>query len=89
MRCPLNRVNSNKVADERVGQFISLLHRKVPSQKNQRLHFRELQAADGQRHVAVDNVDIRGALERWVRAFHAALYNEPLNPKTRFGIEWS
>jgi hypothetical protein len=79
--------SSYKVADERVGQFISLLHRKVPSQKNRRLHFREFHAKDGERHVAVDNVDIRGALERWVRAFHAALYHEPLKPETRFGIE--
>jgi hypothetical protein len=35
----------------------------------------------------MDNLDIRGALERWVRAFHAALYREPLMPETGFGIE--
>lgn len=35
----------------------------------------------------MDNVNILGAVERWVKAFHAALYREPLPPSTSFGIE--
>jgi hypothetical protein len=42
---------------------------------------------DGKTHVAIDNIEIRVAIERWIRAMHAALYEEPLSPDTRFGIE--
>jgi hypothetical protein len=47
----------------------------------------EFRTPNQETHIAVDNVDIRGAVERWVRAMHAALNGEPLVPATRFGIE--
>jgi hypothetical protein len=79
---------SYKVSDERVGQFISLRHGRVPSPKNDRLQFRFFRdPRTGETSGAVANVEIREAIERWVRAFHAALYQEPLDPNTRFGIE--
>ena len=65
----------------------SLRHGRITARKNRRLSFRHFQTPDRQQHVAVDNVNILGAIERWIRAFHAALYREPLSPETRFGIE--
>jgi hypothetical protein len=80
--------DSYKVSDERVGQFISLRHGRVPAKKNKRLSVKYFSdPKTGQLHGAVDNVNILGAVERWVRAFHAALYREPLSPATQFGIE--
>jgi hypothetical protein len=77
-----------KVSDERVGQFISLRHGRVPSEGKDRLKFRFFRdPRTGEMSGAVANVEIREAIERWVRAFHAALYLEPLDPGTRFGIE--
>ena len=37
--------------------------------------------------VALTGVDMYGEIERWVRALHAALYQEPCAPNTRFGIQ--
>lgn len=77
-----------KVSDERVGQFISLRHGRAPSAGKGRLKFRQFRdPRTGATSVAVANVEIREAIERWVRAFHAALYQEPLDSRTRFGIE--
>jgi hypothetical protein len=79
---------SYKASDELVGQFISLRRGKTPpSARSRRMTFREFRTPNLETHVAIDNVDIRGAVERWVRAMHAALYREPLVPATRFGIE--
>jgi len=76
------------VADERVGQFISLRHGRVPGAGKGRLDIRYFtDHRTGQVSGAVANVEIRQAVERWVRAFHAALYGEPLDPATLFGIE--
>ncbi|SRR5260221_6492217 len=77
---------SYKVSDERVGQFISLKHRRVPSRRNRRLQITQF-AQDGKYFAALTNVDMHGEIERWVRAFHAALYHEPCTPETRFGIQ--
>lgn len=77
---------SFKVDDERVGQFLSLLHGKVPKPENRRLDYKKFfnPAIDRE---AVTNVDMYGAVIRWVRAFHAALYMQPLPSNTRFAIE--
>ena len=71
-----------------MGQFISLRHGRVPGAGKGRLRFRLFRdPRTGEVSGAVANVEVREAIERWVRAFHAALYREPLDPATRFGIE--
>jgi hypothetical protein len=35
----------------------------------------------------VNNLDVAEAIKRWIRAFHAALYNEPLRSDTVFAME--
>jgi hypothetical protein len=60
----------------------------VPAEGKGRLKFRLFRdPGSGEISGAVANVEVREAIERWVRAFHAALYREPLDPATRFGIE--
>ena len=83
------RCNSkHKLIDEKIGQVISLKHGRVPSLKNLRLRFRIFHSSGGAAtRGAVVNVDIHGAIRRWLGAFHAALYREPLQAGTRFAIQ--
>lgn len=79
---------SYKVEDERVGQFISTIDKRPPAAEKLRIktHVQPL----GNTGIAAQtliNVDIYGAIERWVRAFHGALYRQPAPPATRFGIQ--
>ena len=77
-----------KLVDEKIGQIISLKHGRVPSQKNQRLAIRSLDSPTGGSPLgAVTNLDIPGAIRRWVMGFHAALYREPLSNGTRYAIQ--
>lgn len=82
---------SFKVADERAGQFLSILHGKVPKPENRRLEYKQFSnpsiARRGHQLEAVTNVDMYGVVARWVSAFHVALYMQPLPSNTRFAIE--
>lgn len=70
-------------SDERVGQFLSLLHgRRVASDKNL-LKFSQVNAD----HMALSSVDLYGTIWRWLRAFHAALYWQPLDAASKYAIE--
>jgi hypothetical protein len=75
-----------KVDDERAGQFLSILHGKLAARENRRLKYKQF-FAPGKAREAVTNVDMYGVVTRWVRAFHAALYMQPLPPNTRFATE--
>lgn len=82
---------SFKKDDERVGQFLSILHEKVAKDENRRLEYKQFSnsslARQGIQSQAVTNVNMYGVVERWIRAFHAALYMQPLPLNTRFAIE--
>lgn len=66
--------NAHHLLDEKIGQLIGLKRGYLPSdRKHRHLHIR----TDGN-VGAVVNVDVHGAIRRWIRAFHAALYLEPL-----------
>lgn len=73
--------------DERVGQFLSLLHGKVAQKENRRLRHEQFRTPSGMTRGATTNVDMYGLVERWVRAFHAALYMQPLPLNARFATE--
>ena len=65
--------SAHKMIDEKIGQIISLKWGYVPSDpKNRRLRF----TIFNKDLTAVNNVNIDGALSRWIRGFHAALYNQ-------------
>ena len=63
----------HKLADEKIGQLISLKRHHVPVSNNRKLRFQLFP-----RHglSAISNLDIDSAIWRWVRGFHAALYEE-------------
>ena len=61
--------------DEKMSQFLGLLRGHLPSDP---AHWRlEFAAVEGG-FEALQNVDIHGAVWRWIRGFHAALYRQPL-----------
>ena len=79
------------IDDERVGQFLSLLHGRLAPVEKRRLHYGNFSIdsldRDGRQIGAVCNVDMYGVVQRWVRAFHAALYQQPMPQGVRFAIE--
>jgi hypothetical protein len=65
---------SFSVVDKKVGQLIAIRRREEPpSYRDQALRF----AVAGET-AAVTNLNIDGAVWRWVQGFHAALYLQPL-----------
>jgi hypothetical protein len=76
--------NGYKLTDQSVGQFLSLLNGKRPKPDARGVRY----AVSSVPGVAVNkNVNPYGAVERWVRAFHGALYSQPIPAKTKFTIE--
>ena len=77
-----------KLIDEKIGQVIALKHGKAPSPKNWRLSIRTFDSPTGGSPLGVvSNLDIPGAIRRWVRAFHSALYRGPMPDGARFAIQ--
>jgi len=60
--------------DQRTAQLIGLRRQQTPHPKNRQLDI----AVFGPGKAAVTNLNIDYVVMRWVRAFHAALYREPL-----------
>ena len=72
--------------DEKIGQFISLSRGHVPRQvQNRKLRFQTFQNTPGV--AALQNLDVKEALWRWLRGFHTALYREYLSNDVRGSIE--
>jgi hypothetical protein len=68
--------------DEKIGQLIALKHGKIPRNPNHRM----LRIVHRGNLGAVTNLNIDGAVWRWVRAYHSALYREPLPVSSKKGI---
>ena len=79
--------HSHHLTDEKIGQVISLKRGAVPGLRNRRIAI-SVFPPNAHRGVlgAITNIDIKGAIRRWIRGFHAALYSEPLHDATQFGI---
>lgn len=60
--------------DEKIGQLIALKYGEVPTNPDHR----RLKLLVGDGYGAVVNLDVHGAVWRWIRGFHATLYGEPL-----------
>ena len=75
--------------DEKIGQVISLKHSGLPSQpRNLKIKFERVKIElTGSDPIGVNNVDISGAIWRWIRGFHAALYREYLPADTWHELE--
>lgn len=79
--------HSYHLVDEKICQVLSLKRGVVPKARNRRVAM-EVFPPSRQHSVlgAITNVDIKGAVRRWVRGFHAALYGEPLPESPNFSI---
>ena len=71
--------------DEIFGQLIGLGHE--AEQRQDRLTITGASDVAGNFYAMLEDFDLRGAIRRWVMAFHAALYQEPLPPLTRFSTQ--
>jgi len=67
--------SSHELTDEKSGQLIALKRHEVASPDSDRLKF--ALSSDMKDGVLI-NVDVDGAVWRWIKGFHAALYCEPL-----------
>jgi hypothetical protein len=67
--------SDHRLVDEKIGQLISLRYGKVPNDpRHRRL---QITRFTNVRDAAVTNLDVDGAIWRWIAGFHAALYGEP------------
>jgi hypothetical protein len=74
---------NHTLTDEKIGQLISLRYGRVPSNpKHRRL---QITRFINFRDRAVANLDIDGAVWRWISGFHATLYREPVTDIRRNG----
>jgi hypothetical protein len=74
--------------DEKIGQLVGLKHGRIPSQKRRRLNLRYARAGrNGPKLGVLQGFHVEGAIQRWIRGFHAALYRVPLPPNTNFAIQ--
>lgn len=72
------------VEDQQIGQLIGLLHGDAPNPQHQRIQLFGGQGPDGNPFAAAGGLDLTAIIRRWVRGFHAALYQEPMADGTEF-----
>ena len=70
--------------DQAIGQLVGVLHGRRVNRRNNKVRVRLGEAPNGTRILAVTDIDVREAIRRWVRGFHAALYREYLPPDSVF-----
>lgn len=71
------KCNGDRSAEDQViGQLVGILHRKQPNPKHNKLKVKVGFFEDGAPAVAIEGLDLRAIIRRWVRGFHAALYRE-------------
>ena len=87
LRCHVACNNLNKLNDEKVGQLIAARRREWLEPDDTHLHVRGFSDKhSGRQFAALMNLDVDGAIRRWIGGFHAALYREPLQPGTPFSV---
>ena len=74
--------------DEIVGQLISALNQKYPDRNNIRLKV-SIQNEPNLRYpvMVLEGVNLQGVIARWVKGFHAALYQQYLSRETMHWFE--
>lgn len=71
--------------DEIAGQLVGLIHRGMPNERDDRLKLEEIEGPEIAT-VGVFSISLEFYLRRWLMAFHAALYREPLRREAQFKI---
>ena len=72
--------SAESASDETIGQLLGLKLGRVPADpKHRRLNIRLAVGSNRPRLGLLQGFHIEGAIRRWLKAFHAALYQEPLS----------
>ena len=71
--------------DEVFGQLLGIGH--TVDQTHSRLRVSGGSVRAGNAFAVLENLDLHGVIRRWIAAFHAALYQEPIPPLTRFSTQ--
>ena len=78
-----NRAQSKE--DEVIGQLVSLLHGHAPKPHRVRLNIEIRPHTDEHLELGVlTGLNVEAVIKRWLKGFHAALYQQPLPDGTRF-----
>ena len=75
---------SRSQEDQTIGQLIGVLHGRRVNRKHNKLKIKMGRFIDGSRGAALEGFDLKEAIRRWVRGFHAALYGKYLPPDCSF-----
>ena len=78
--------HSHNANDELVGQLISFKLGRPPPDRGKRLNVEVMTSQAGALLARFDNLDFKGVIWRWVRAFHAALYRESVHIGSDFYV---
>lgn len=79
--------HAHHLLDEKIGQVIGLKREHIPAVKDRRLKFKILPLTSNlDLSGAISDVDIKGAIRRYIFGFHAALYQEPMPKSIAFGV---
>ena len=75
---------SRSKEDQTIGQLVGVLHGRRVNPNHNKLQIRVGRFNDGSRGAALEGFDLKEAIRRLVRGFHAALYGEYLSPNGSF-----
>ena len=87
LHCHVDCNNVNKLNDEKVGQLIAGRRNEALYPEETHLQIRQFSDYKSRKqYAALENLDIEGAIRRWIGGFHVALYREPLPQSAPFTI---
>lgn len=79
--------NGRKLTDETIGQLVSLIHSGKAEDNINRLKISKVEQSEGKENLGLlTNVNVHAEIQRWIRGFHAALYQQPLSFQAKFAI---
>ncbi len=79
--------NAHHLTDDQMGQLVAFLHGKAPAERSRPIGLTEVQVGDGgSKRAVVTGVNLDAALWRWIRGFHAALYQQLLGANVQRSI---
>lgn len=70
--------------DQAIGQLVGVLHGRRVNPRHNKLRILAGRSVDGTSQVLATQIDVKAAIRRWVRGFHAALYREYLPEEAGF-----
>ncbi|GEM_PF-849841 len=70
--------NAESVDDEHMSQLVSMIHGKQPDTKNDKRKLGIIEVPGQGSIRCFGEIDMRSVIFRWIRGFHAALYNQHL-----------